>query len=97
MLLNAWLKNKKICLLCFLLFSYRLLIAQILVKDTIVPAKGNKESQLREIKQDKIILHSDTAGNQPKKTMLSDTTKCNKYDDLLNDDPEKAPLCRGLN
>src|SRR5579859_1496538 len=56
--------------------------------DTIVPAKGNVKKQLKEIKKEKIILHSDTTGNEPKKTDLIDTTKTNRYDDLLTDDPK---------
>jgi len=67
--------------------------------DTIVPGKGSPEKQLKEIKKEKIILHSDSAGNQPKKNKLIDTTIQNKYGDLLNDDSaynRKYPLSTTL-
>jgi hypothetical protein len=79
---------KKIyCLLHLLLFSIAL-NAQVPAADTIVPAKGNVKEQLKDIKKEKVDLHSDSTGNEPVKTPLVDTTKHNKYDDLLNDDPK---------
>jgi hypothetical protein len=77
---------KIIYLLIYLCFYSVVLFAQSPAKDTIVPAKGQVKEQLKEKKKEKIREHSDTTGNQPKKTPLLDTTKVNKYDDLLNDD-----------
>lgn len=56
--------------------------------DTIVPSKGAPEEQLKEIKEEKIKHLSDSAGNEPKKSALVDTTVQNKYGDLLDDDKE---------
>lgn len=78
----------------FLFFSF-LLEAQGTAKhdttikaknDTIVPAKGNVKEQLKDIKEKKAELHSDSVGNEPKKSALIDTTVTNKYGDLLEDD-----------
>ena len=77
---------KIIYLLFYLCFYSAIIFAQSPAKDTIVPAKGHVEEQLKEIKKEKITRHSDTTGNQPKKTPNLDTTKVNKYNDLLNDD-----------
>jgi hypothetical protein len=79
---------KKLSILIYLILSTVTLDAQVPETDTIVPANGNVKKQLKEIKQDKIILHSDSRGNEPKKSVLIDTTKHNKYDDLLNDNPK---------
>jgi hypothetical protein len=54
--------------------------------DTINRAKGNDDKQLKDIKERKVELHSDSAGNEPKKSSLVDTTVQNKYGDLLEDD-----------
>jgi hypothetical protein len=54
-------------------------------KDTIVPAKGNPDAQLKDIKKEKNEL-KDSTGGQPKKAVTVDTTINNKYGDLLNDD-----------
>jgi len=79
----------KYSVLCLLLISAGLRAQVVSHKnDTIVPSKGNVKEQLKEIKKEKIILHSDTLGNEPKKTNLIDTTKRNRYDDLLIDDPK---------
>src|ERR1700759_981364 len=64
--------------------------------DTIVPSKGNIEQQLKDIRKRQILLYSDSAGagNLPKKTHHIDSTKKNRYNDLLDDDPQynkKAP------
>ena len=56
--------------------------------DTVIRAKGNDDKQLKQINERKTQLHSDSAGNEPKKSELIDTTTHNKYGDLLNDDPE---------
>jgi len=73
-----------------LLFSLNAIVAQVQSADTIVPSKGNIEQQLKEIRKRQIALHSDSTknGNVPKKTALVDTTKKNRYNDLLDDDPE---------
>jgi len=79
---------KKIYVLFYLILSSTILCAQVPATDTILPEKGNVEKQLKDIKKEKVLLHSDSAGNEPKKTALVDTTKTNKYMDLLNDDPQ---------
>src|SRR5450432_3140838 len=81
---------KIIFILFNLLFSLNAIVAQVQSADTIVPAKGNIEQQLREIRKRQILLHSDSTKNDnvPKKTALVDTTKKNRYNDLLDDDPE---------
>ncbi|MES2003753.1 MAG: DUF3943 domain-containing protein [Bacteroidota bacterium] len=55
-------------------------------KDTIVPAKGNPVQQLKEIKTEKKEQFTDSANGQPSKNAVIDTTKNNKYGDLLKDD-----------
>ncbi len=60
-------------------------------QDTINPNKGDIKGQLKEIKEAKVKLHSDSIGpnsigNQPKKSSEVDTTVQNKYGDLLKDD-----------
>lgn len=72
-----------------LTFIYPVLLAQAQETsepDTIKPAKGNWKQQLEAIKQKKIRLFSDTLGNEPSNTFLLDTTRYNKYGDLLYDD-----------
>lgn len=54
--------------------------------DTIIPGRGTPEHQLKKISQMKINKLSDSAGVQPRKSALVDTTKQNKYGDKLNDD-----------
>src|ERR1035438_6601046 len=54
--------------------------------DTLNRAKGNDDKQLKLIKERKILLHSDSTENEPKKSALVDTTVTNKYGDLLVDD-----------
>jgi len=87
---------KTISILAFLLLFSQLIYAQQPLKtDTIKPGKGNPDRQLKEIKERKVLFHSDSKGNQPKKSSLIDTTVQNKYGDLLNDDSEynkKYPL-----
>lgn len=79
---------KQVYTIIFFLLSPAFLYAQnkVPVSDSIVPAKGDVKNQLKEIKKEKVILHSDSTGNQPKKSILIDTTIKNKYGDLLNDD-----------
>src|ERR1035437_6410677 len=76
-------------LLVFLFVFSPVLYGQHTAKaDTIKPAKGNIDKQLERIKERKTKLHSDSIGNEPKKSSLIDTTVQNKYGDLLDDDPE---------
>ena len=56
--------------------------------DTIVPDKGTRENQIKKIDETKVKLLSDSLGNEPRKSALIDTTKQNKYGNLLEDDPE---------
>lgn len=92
---------KTVCIMVFLILAATLTYAQHLrpvKQDTIIPAKGNTEKQLKRIRQKKIRLHSDSTGNQPLKSALIDSTIQNRYGDLLNDDTlynKKAPLWRG--
>ena len=63
--------------------------------DTIIRGKGSGDKQLKEIKEVKVKKLSDSTNNEPLKSELVDTTKQNKYGDLLVDDPEynkKYPL-----
>ncbi|MEI6899576.1 MAG: DUF3943 domain-containing protein, partial [Bacteroidota bacterium] len=63
--------------------------------DTIVPGKGTRENQIKKIDAVKVKLLSDSTGNEPRKSALVDTTKQNKYGNLLDDDLEynpKSPL-----
>ena len=92
---------KSICILIFFLLTTNLLFSQTITKpdtgkhvaklDTINPNKGNEKQQLKNIKEKRITLHSDSIshdsiGNQPKASSKIDTTVQNKYGDLLNDD-----------
>ncbi len=54
--------------------------------DTINRSKGNDDKQLQKIKEEKVEKLSDSANNEPAKSALVDTTKQNKYGDLLEDD-----------
>jgi Domain of unknown function (DUF3943) len=79
---------KKLYVSFYLALFSEILLAQAPILDTIVPARGNINKQLKEIRKEKNNLISDSTGiNAPKKTSLIDTTKYNKYGDLLNDDP----------
>jgi hypothetical protein len=63
--------------------------------DTIVPGKGSREAQMDKIDAVKIKLLSDSTGNEPRKSSLIDTTRQNKYGDLLEDDTaynKRSPL-----
>ena len=89
--------NKLYILFCFtfsILYS-EILLAQIPVKDTIVPAKGDIKGQLKQIKERKVAAHTDSANTEPRKSPFLDSTKYSRYGDLLNDDPEytqKSPI-----
>ena len=77
----------------FTFFLFLVSVAQlpaqvVTAPDTINPKKGNREKQLKEIQSRKKALFSDSAGNEPANTALLDSTKYNKYGDLLRDDPE---------
>jgi hypothetical protein len=55
--------------------------------DTIVPGKGTPKQQIKQSKEVKKQLLSDSiGGNEPEKSRMVDTTVKNKYGDLLNDD-----------
>ncbi|MCK9423679.1 MAG: DUF3943 domain-containing protein [Bacteroidales bacterium] len=54
--------------------------------DTIVPGKETREKQIEKIDSVKVKKLSDSTGNEPAKSALVDTTKQNKYGDLLEDD-----------
>ncbi|MFC5272258.1 DUF3943 domain-containing protein [Adhaeribacter terreus] len=74
-------------LLCLL--SVAQLSAQVITApDTINPQKGNREQQLKKIESRKEKLFSDSLGNEPANAVWLDSTKFNKYGDLLHDDPE---------
>jgi len=87
-----------VSILTFLLLFTASLYAQVpATHDTIVPGKGTRSQQLDKIKEKKVDLHSDTAGNEPKKSASIDSTLQNKYGDLLRDDPafnKRYPLFR---
>src|SRR6185437_1470145 len=72
----------------FLLFSSKTISAQNPATDTIVPANGNIEGQLKAIRARKIAYFRDSAGIEPRKVPGMDYTKYSRYGDLLNDDPE---------
>ncbi|HEV8512055.1 MAG TPA: DUF3943 domain-containing protein, partial [Cyclobacteriaceae bacterium] len=54
--------------------------------DSIQPGKGPADVQLKDINEKKIRLHSDVTGNEPRKSILIDSTKQNRYGDILHDD-----------
>jgi hypothetical protein len=63
--------------------------------DTIVPGKDTREDQIKKIDSVKVEKLSDSVGNEPQKSALVDTTKQNKYGDLLDDDTtynKRSPL-----
>ena len=88
-------KIKGICALFpFLLISISIPAQIVAGTDSAAAVKSTVNKQLKEIRKEKIQLHSDSTGGEPKKTTI-DTTVNNKYDDLLNDDPiynKKYPL-----
>lgn len=56
--------------------------------DTIKPGQGNRNLQLKEIKDQKTKLFSDTVGQNVKGNAILNPALFNQYGDLLNDDPE---------
>src|SRR5579872_2933218 len=72
----------------FLILPAKLLVAQNPATDTIVPAKGDIDGQLKAIRHRKIAWNKDSAGIEPRKLPGLDTTKYSRYGDLLYDDPE---------
>ena len=77
---------KTLCVIALLIFFlFRIQAQNVVSHDTIVPAKGNVKGQLKEIKKEKVVNHSDSKGSQPTPALV-DTTLQNKYADLLNDD-----------
>ena len=79
-------KIKTVSLFCLLVFASTGLFAQKTKIDTIVPGKGTPNEQIKQSKELKKQLLSDSAGHAPKRSPLVDTTVRNKYGDLLNDD-----------
>lgn len=79
---------KPILILIFLFSIQPLLFSQKkpAKPDSIQPGKGTSDKQLKQIIEKKIRLHSDAPGDEPKKSILIDSTKQNRYGDLLNDD-----------
>jgi Domain of unknown function (DUF3943) len=75
----------RICYAILLVTISAQLYAQKPVK--IVPAKGDRNEQLKEIKDDQSKAHTDSIGKESTKSTMQDTTRNNKYADLLNDDP----------
>ena len=73
--LTILIKRNRTWLLCFLLYAPARLLGQSKVTsvDTIVPYKGPVKQQLKQIKEVKKTL-VDSAGTQPKKNPLIDTT-----------------------
>jgi hypothetical protein len=60
--------------------------AKVAPNDTLTPGIDSPKKQLDKIKEIKIEKLSDSTGNEPAKSTLVDTTKQNKYGDLLDDD-----------
>ena len=77
--------------LFLLLIGLHLQAQVITAPDSINPKKGNREQQLKEIEAQKKKTFSDSLGNEPANAVLLDSTKFNKYGDLLHDDPEYNP------
>src|ERR1700712_1335532 len=84
---------KEIAFSLFLIFlSAPLFAQQVTHLDTIVPGKGTPKQQIKQSKEIKKQLLSDSVGgHQPAKSPLVDTTVKNKYGDLLNDDIKYNP------
>ncbi|WP_181307607.1 DUF3943 domain-containing protein [Rufibacter sp. XAAS-G3-1] len=81
--------------LCFYWVS--VLQAQVITAPaTIKPGLGNREEQLQRIKDRKKRLFADAPGaTEPANAFLLDTTRFNRYGDLLHDDPvynKRQPL-----
>src|SRR5437879_7205774 len=91
--LNYAANKKAVVLLTLMFVASTNLFAQKTTKiDTIVPGKGTSKQQIKQSKEVKKQLLSDsTGGNEPAKSHLVDTTVKNKYGDLLNDDIKYNP------
>ncbi len=75
--------------LIFFLWGLVQASAQVITTpETVKPGKGTREQQIEKIKARKEKLFSDSLGNEPVNAELLDSTRFNKYGDLLNDDPE---------
>jgi hypothetical protein len=94
-------KNRTLLLLFFLPSMIESVHAQSaggksgIKPDTINPVKGNPQEQLKEIKEKKNEIFSDSVANIPKQGIPVDTTTFNRYGDLLNDDTaynKKSPI-----
>lgn len=82
-------KNCVILLYLVLIFApAKMLLAQNPATDTIIPAKGNINGQLKAIRARRIAWFRDSAGIEPRKLPDLDSTRYDMYGDLLNDDPE---------
>src|SRR5579872_3384143 len=96
-LINCMKKRNFLLYFVFLISPAGILVAQNPAQDTIVPSKGNIEGQLKAIRKRMIEWNKDSAGIEPRKLPGLDTTKYDRYGDLLNDDPEynrKSPVWR---
>lgn len=82
--------KKRYILLYFIFLSSpsKILLAQNPAQDTIVPAKGDIRGQLQEIRKRRIAWSRDSASIEPRKIPGLDSTKYDRYGDLLNDDPD---------
>jgi len=85
---HATAKLKAASLFFIIFLSSTCLLAQVTPVDTIKPGNGPVKEQLKQIKDAKKTVKDSTAGGQPVKNPLIDTTIQNKYGDLLNDDPK---------
>lgn len=92
-LINALKNNKMKAIFVFtLLFSFFSLLnaQQPAQSGATKQVKSSANKQVKQIKEEKTKLHSDSTvtGQEPKKSVLIDSTFQNKYGDLLYDDPE---------
>ena len=78
-------------LILLILPSFAVLAQKTVPLDTIVPGKGAPKQQLKEYKEIKKQVLSDSGKNAPSKSPLVDTTVKNHYGDLLNDDIKFNP------
>ncbi|MBC5991984.1 DUF3943 domain-containing protein [Pontibacter cellulosilyticus] len=82
---------KRIHTILFLLLATFVMAQEKAAPDTINPAKGNRELQLKLIKARKEKLFSDSLGLQNSTKQQLDSTRYNSYGDLLHDDPQYNP------
>src|SRR6478735_2293698 len=86
---------KLFCTILLFCWALQLPAQVITAPDTINPKKGNREQQLKNIEARKQKLFSDSADTEQAKAVLPDSTRFNKYGDLLQDDPaynKRQPL-----